>query len=52
MRVVDIHAHCVIPAAEEVIQGTGVEGDFPRGQMLGPHAHRRRWTNAASTTRC
>jgi aminocarboxymuconate-semialdehyde decarboxylase len=36
MRVVDIHAHCVIPAAEAVIQGTGVEGDFPRGQVLGP----------------
>ena len=37
MRVVDIHAHCVIPKAQEVIQGTGVEGDFPRAQMLGPN---------------
>ena len=37
MRVVDIHAHCVIPRAEEVIRGTNVEGDFPRGQILGPN---------------
>jgi len=36
-RVVDIHAHCVIPKAQEVIQGTGVEGDFPRAQILGPN---------------
>jgi len=36
VRVVDIHAHCVIPKAEEVIRGTGVEGDFPRAQILGP----------------
>jgi aminocarboxymuconate-semialdehyde decarboxylase len=36
VRVVDIHAHCVIPRAQEVIQGTGVEGDFPRLQVLGP----------------
>ena len=35
-RVVDIHAHCVIPKAEEVIRGTGVEGDFPRAQIMGP----------------
>ena len=37
LRIVDIHAHCVIPAAEKVIQGTGVAGEFPGGQVLGPN---------------
>lgn len=36
VRVVDIHAHCVIPAAQEVIRGTNVEGNFARLQLLGP----------------
>ena len=36
VRVVDIHAHCVIPAAQQVIQGTDVRGNFAGFQVLGP----------------
>jgi aminocarboxymuconate-semialdehyde decarboxylase len=36
VRVVDIHAHCVIPAAQEVIRGTNVQGNFAGFQILGP----------------
>jgi aminocarboxymuconate-semialdehyde decarboxylase len=36
VRVVDIHAHCVIPAAQQVIQGTDVRGNFAGFQILGP----------------
>ena len=36
VRVVDIHAHCVIPAAQDVIRGTNVQGNFARFQILGP----------------
>jgi aminocarboxymuconate-semialdehyde decarboxylase len=36
MRVVDIHAHCVIPASGDVVRGSGIEGDYPRFQILGP----------------
>src|SRR5688572_13531114 len=35
-RVVDIHAHCVIPRAEELLRGTTVSGDFPAAQVLSP----------------
>src|SRR5688500_763269 len=35
-RVVDIHAHCVIPRAEELLRGSAVSGDFPAAQVLSP----------------
>jgi aminocarboxymuconate-semialdehyde decarboxylase len=33
-RVVDIHAHCVIPRAQDLIRGTNIEGNFADNQIL------------------
>jgi aminocarboxymuconate-semialdehyde decarboxylase len=41
VRVVDIHAHLVIPEAQQVLQGSGVMGDFPRAQVMGPERFQR-----------
>jgi aminocarboxymuconate-semialdehyde decarboxylase len=35
-RVVDIHAHCVIPRAQEIIRGTNITGNFADNQILSP----------------
>jgi aminocarboxymuconate-semialdehyde decarboxylase len=36
IRVVDIHAHCVIPRAAAALQGSDLKGQFPQLQVLGP----------------
>ncbi|MGZ8203006.1 MAG: hypothetical protein ACXWUB_07135, partial [Burkholderiales bacterium] len=36
VKTIDIHAHCVIPRVADVLRGSGLEGDFPRNQILGP----------------
>jgi aminocarboxymuconate-semialdehyde decarboxylase len=37
VRVVDIHAHCVVPAVADIVRGTPLAtDDFPRNQILGP----------------
>ena len=36
VKVVDIHAHCVIPKVADVLKGTDVKGQFPANQILGP----------------
>ena len=36
LRVVDIHAHCVVPAAAQIAQAAGLMADFPRNQVIGP----------------
>ena len=41
VKVVDIHGHLVIPAAAPLLAGTGVEGDFPRAQIMGPERFTR-----------
>jgi aminocarboxymuconate-semialdehyde decarboxylase len=35
-RVVDIHAHCVIPRAEEIVRGTNLAGNGGGNQVLSP----------------
>jgi len=37
VRVVDIHAHLVIPKSGELLAGSGVKGDYPPNQILGPN---------------
>lgn len=41
VRIVDIHAHLVIPEAAQVLQGSGLMGDFPRAQVMGPERFQR-----------
>ena len=36
VRVVDIHAHCVVPGVAQLAQSAGLMADFPRNQILGP----------------
>src|SRR3984893_18248179 len=36
VKVVDIHAHCVMPKVADVLKGTDVKGQFPANQILGP----------------
>src|SRR5258705_8420399 len=36
VKVVDIHAHCVMPKVADVLMGSDVKGDFPQNQILGP----------------
>jgi aminocarboxymuconate-semialdehyde decarboxylase len=36
VKVIDIHAHLVVPKSGELLAGTGVKGDYPRNQILGP----------------
>jgi aminocarboxymuconate-semialdehyde decarboxylase len=35
-RVVDIHAHCVIPRTADVLRGTNIEGEFADNQVPSP----------------
>jgi aminocarboxymuconate-semialdehyde decarboxylase len=35
-KVVDIHAHAVIPAVKDVVKGTSLDRDVARNQILGP----------------
>jgi aminocarboxymuconate-semialdehyde decarboxylase len=37
VRVVDIHAHLVVPKSGELLAGTNVKGDYPMNQILGPN---------------
>lgn len=34
--VVDVHAHCVFPEVATLLEGTTLERDFPKSQVLGP----------------
>jgi aminocarboxymuconate-semialdehyde decarboxylase len=36
VKVIDIHAHLVIPKSGELLAGSNVKGDYPRAQILGP----------------
>ncbi len=36
VKVVDIHAHCVMPKVADVLKGTDIKGQFPANQILGP----------------
>jgi aminocarboxymuconate-semialdehyde decarboxylase len=36
VKVIDIHAHLVIPKSGDLLAGSGVTGDYPRAQILGP----------------
>jgi aminocarboxymuconate-semialdehyde decarboxylase len=41
VRVIDIHAHLVIPKSGELLAGTNVKGDYPRAQIMGPERFAR-----------
>ena len=41
MKIVDIHAHLVIPESEAVLQASNVKGDYPRAQVMGPERFAR-----------
>ena len=41
VRVIDIHGHLVIPKSGELLQGSGVTGDYPRNQIMGPERMQR-----------
>src|SRR4051812_33900062 len=36
VKVIDIHAHLVVPKSEALLAGSNVKGDYPRAQILGP----------------
>src|SRR6266446_4984437 len=36
VKVIDIHAHLVVPKSEALLAGSNVKGDYPRNQILGP----------------
>jgi aminocarboxymuconate-semialdehyde decarboxylase len=36
VKVIDIHGHMVVPKSGELLQGSGVKGDYPMNQIMGP----------------
>lgn len=36
VKVIDIHAHLVVPQSEALLAGSNVKGDYPKNQILGP----------------
>jgi aminocarboxymuconate-semialdehyde decarboxylase len=36
VRVIDLHGHLVVPKSRELLTGTGITGDFPANQIMGP----------------
>jgi aminocarboxymuconate-semialdehyde decarboxylase len=41
VKVVDIHAHLVIPDSEPLLVGSNVKGDYPMAQIMGPARFQR-----------
>jgi aminocarboxymuconate-semialdehyde decarboxylase len=36
VKVIDIHGHLVIPKSGDLLQGSGIKGEYPRNQIMGP----------------
>src|SRR6267154_4771587 len=36
VKVIDIHGHMVVPKSGELLQGSGVKGEYPMAQIMGP----------------
>ena len=41
VKVIDIHGHMVVPKSGELLQGSGVKGEYPMAQIMGPERFAR-----------